>query len=136
MASGFTTAKRNAILTAEFKTATVYGALFSADPGDAGSTANEVANAYDYARTAITFGTDAAAGSIANTVALQFPAANGGDWFVSPNAVTHLGIATSNIHAAATLIMTGSLTASKEIGDGDQLTFAIGAITCSIAAQA
>jgi len=132
MASGLTTAERNRFLTERFKTLTIYGALFTADPGDAGAVANEVANSYDYARTEITCASDAAAGSISNTAATEFPVANGGAF----GTVTHLGIATSNTWQGDTLIANGSLTASKTIADGDQIKFAIGNITVAIAAQA
>jgi len=134
MASGFSTATRNAILTARFKTAApVYGALCDADPGDAGDLAGqEIAASYDYARTAVTFGDDAAAGSIANTAACEFPPANGGSW----GTITHLAICSGDTEAADDSIASGSLTASKTIDDGDQLKFAIGNVTITIAAQA
>jgi len=133
MASGLTTAERNRYLTATFKTQTVYGACCTADPGDAADMSEcEVADQYAYARTQITFGDDAAAGSIANTGALTFPAANGG----SHGLITHLAICTTNIEDADTAIASGVMTASKQIDDGDQLVFAIGNITVSIAAQA
>ena len=132
MASGLSTAERNRFLTARFKTLTIYGALFTADPGDAGATTNEVANSYDYARTEITCGDDATGGSISSTAACEFPVANGGAF----GTVTHLGIATSSTWQEATLIASGALTASKTIADGDQIKFATGNITVSVAAQA
>jgi len=134
MASGFSTATRNAILTARFKTAApVYGALCDADPGDAADMSEcEVAASYDYARTAIVFNDDAAAGSIANTTACEFPVANGGAF----GTVTHLAICSGDTEDADDCIASGSLTASKTIADGDQIKFAIGNITVAIAAQA
>lgn len=132
MTSGFTTALRNQILTAEFKTDTIYGACCDADPGDAGSTASEIAATWSYERTEITCASDAAAGSISNTAALEFPAASGGDW----GTISHLAIATTAVEADGKFSASGSLTASKKIDDGDQLVFAIGNITISIAAQA
>ena len=132
MASGFTTALRNQILTAEFKTDTIYGACCDSDPGDAAATASEIAAASSYERTEITCGDDAAAGSIANTAALEFPAASGGDW----GTISHLAIATSAVEADGKFTASGALTVSKKIEDGDQLVFAIGAITIAIAAQA
>ena len=131
MASGLTTDERNRFLDARFATLTVYGALLTADPGDAGTVANEVANSYDYARTELTCLT-AASGSISNTAALEFPVANGGAF----GTVTHFGVATSNTWQGDTLIATGSLTEPKTIADGDQIKFAIGNITIAIAAQA
>jgi len=134
MASGFSTAVRDEILTARFKTAApVYGALCDGDPGDAGDLAgNEIAASYDYARTACVFVTDASGGSIANTTALEFPVANGGAW----GTITHLAITTADTEATDDMIASGSLTASKTIADGDQIKFAIGNITIAIAAQA
>lgn len=134
MASGFSTATRNAILTARFKTAApVYAALCDADPGDAGDLAGqEIAASYDYARTVIVFVDDAAAGSIANTTACEFPVANGGSW----GTITHLAICSEDVEAEDDSIASGSLTAEKIIGDGDQLVFPVGNVTISIAAQA
>ena len=132
MASGFTTALRNQILTAEFKTDDVWGALCDADPGDAASTAAEIAATWSYTRMTLTCGDDAAAGSISNTVALEFPAASGGDW----GTISHLAIATTGTEGDGKFSASGALTTSKLIEDGDQLVFAIGAITISIAAQA
>ena len=132
MASGFTTTLRNQILTAEFKTDTVYAAACDADPGDAGSTASEIAATWSYERKEITFGDDATGGSISNTAALEFDAASGGDW----GTISHLAIATTDVEADGKFSASGSLTASKKIEDGDQLVFAIGNITVSIAAQA
>ena len=131
MASGFTTATRNAILTANFATADVWGALCDADPGDAASTAAEIALTWSYTRVTLTCA-GAAAGSIANTVALEFPAASGGDW----GSISHLAIASTGTEADGQFKASGSLTTSKLIENGDQLVFAIGAITIAIAAQA
>jgi len=132
MASGFTTALRNQILTAEFKTDTVYGACCDSDPGDAAATASEIAATWSYERVEITFNDDAAGGSISNTAALEFPAASGGDH----GTISHLAIATTDVEGDGKFSASGSLTAAKKIEDGDQLKFAIGNITISIAAQA
>ena len=132
MASGFTTNLRNQILTAEFKTDDVWGACCDADPGDASATTAELAATWSYTRMTLTCGDNAAAGSIANTAALEFPAASGGDW----GTVSHLAIATTTTEADGKFSASGSLTTSKLIEDGDQLVFAIGAITIAIAAQA
>jgi len=132
MASGFTTNLRNQILTAEFKTDDVWGACCDADPGDASATDSEIAASYSYTRVTLTCATSAAAGSIANTSALEFPAASGGDW----GTISHLAIATTTTEADGKFSASGSLTAPKKIEDGDQLVFAIGNITISIAGQA
>ena len=132
MASSFVTSKANEILTAEFKTATVYGVLLEADPGDTGAVTCEVADAYCYSRPEITFASDASSRSIANTAALEFDPASGGAW----GTITHLGIATCDTRGQTIDVAYGSLTASKQIDDGDQLKFAIGNISISIAAGA
>jgi len=132
MASGLTTAERNRYLTEQFKTQTVYGAYCTADPGDAGDMAGTEVSGNSYARTVITFGNDATAGSISNTAACEFPAASGG----AHGLISHLAICTTDVEGADTGIASGSLTTSKQIDDGDQLVFAIGNITVAIAAQA
>jgi len=138
MASGFSTTVRNHVLDHLFHTGapesvTIYGALCDADPGDAGDMAGqEIAVGTDYARTALLMATGANAGSIANTTALEFPPANGGNW----GTITHLAIVASATEGTDDMQASGSLTASKTINDGDQLKFAIGNITVSIAVQA
>lgn len=129
MAGSFTTTEANAILTEKFKTDTNYAALFTVSPADAGSTANEVADLYDYVRKVTTFGDDATARAISNTGDLTFDAANGGDW----ETITHLGFAATVTHAAA-IYAWGPLTTSKLIEDGDQIKFVTGNITITFAA--
>jgi len=132
MTSSFTTTYANTILDTAFKNETVYGALFLANPGDTGSCTCEVANAYCYSRKAITFASSSSSRSIASTAELAFDAATGGNW----GTITHLGIATCSTIANASLIAYGSLTAQKEIDAGDQLKFATGNISITIAAGA
>ena len=132
MASGLTTAERNRYLTYNYKTATVYGAYCDSDPSDGGVMSGKEASGFDYARTEITFGDDAAAGSISNTAACEFPAANGG----AHGLITHLVICTTDVEDADTGIVSGAMDASKQIDDADQLVFQIGDITVAIAAQA
>jgi hypothetical protein len=133
MASGFTTATRNSILDDLFYTPTVYLALCTSDPGDAADMSEcEVAAAYDYARTAIQFNTNADAGSISNDAACEFPAANGGAW----GLISHAAICAADVEDVDDAIMTGALTVSKQIDDTDQIIFPIGGVTASIAVQA
>jgi len=129
--SGFTTTLRNKVLKAEFFTADVWGACCDADPTDAGLSTAEISASYAYTRMTLTMA-DAAAGSTDNTAALEFPAASGGDW----GTIAWLGVTSAGVEAAADFIASGPLTTSKLIEDGDQLVFAIGNITISIAAQA
>ncbi len=135
MASGFTTATRNSVLNSLFKKAlaTVYGALCDGNPGDAGDmVGQEIALAFAYGRTEIVFTDAAAAGTISNTAACEFPVANGGTW----GLISHLAICAAAVEGVDDAKASGSLTASKQIDDGDQLKFAIGAIDVSIAVQA
>jgi len=132
MASGLTTAERNRYLTANYKTATVYGACCTSDPSDAAVMSGKEASGSAYARTVIVFNDDAAAGTISNTTAVEFPAASGGNW----GTISHLAICSTDVEDADTAIASGALTASKVIDDGDQLVFAIGNITVAVAAQA
>ena len=132
MASGLSTAERNRYLTANYKTATIYGACCTVDPSDAASMSGKEATGSAYARTAITCGDNAAAGTISNTAAVEFPAASGGNW----GTIGWLAICTTDVEDADTAIASGSLTASKVIDDGDQIVFAIGNIDVSVAVQA
>ena len=128
--SGLTTALRNKVLTAEFKTANIWGACCDADPTDAALTNAEIAASSAYTRVTLTMDT-ASDGSTSNTAALEFPAATG-DW----GTIGWLAIAKTTTEADGSFSASGPLTVSKLIENGDQLVFAIGNITVSIAAQA
>ena len=133
MASGFTTAARNSILTTLIYTPTVYLALCTSDPGDLADMSEcEVAAAFGYARQAIQFNTSADAGSISNDAACPFPVANGGVW----GLISHAAICSTAVEDADTAVMTGSLTTPKQIDDTDQIIFPISGVTASIAVQA
>jgi hypothetical protein len=132
MASSFVTTKANSILTAEFKTATVYASLHLASPGDTGAATCEVPACYCYTRKEITFATDGDSRAIASTADCSFDVATGGAW----GTVTHLGISTCSTAAETVDVAYGSLTASKTVGDGDQIKFSSGNITITIAAGA
>jgi len=135
VASGFSTATRNTVLDTLFYTPTIYGALCLGDPGNAGDLAgHEVAALYGYARTAIQMNTHASVtpGTISNDAECAFSVANGGAW----GDVTYLAIVTAAVEGVNDSIASGALTIHKQIDDTDQLKFAIGAISVSIAAQA
>ena len=104
---------------------TVYIALCTADPTDAGTGAsmNEVADANAYARLALAadFATPAASGAISNDGAIEFVAASG-SW----GTITHFAILDSGTHGEGNMLMHGELGASKTVGNGDTVTFAIG----------
>lgn len=103
----------------------VYVALFSADPTDAGTLTNEVTTTVRVAgRVAATFGavTSGATSSIANSADVDFGTAAGGA------TVTHFGV----FDAASAGNMLGSGTISGgTITAGNAVKFATGALTIS-----
>lgn len=82
-------------------------------------------NAYARVRIDTLMGS-AASGSIANTSAVTFPAASGGDHG------TVIAIAIYDASTSGNMLAYGSLTTPKTISDGDQLNIAIGNLTISI----
>ena len=90
--------------------AAVYIGLHTADPTDAGTGA-EVSGS-GYARQAMAFGASSG-GTASNSGAVEFPAANGGDW----GTITHIGIYDAS--TSGNLLFHSALTASKTISDGD-----------------
>jgi len=87
-----------------------YIALFTSDPTDTGSAGTEVSG-YDYARTAVTFTvTDDTA---SNSAAVEFPAANGGNW----GTVSHIGVMDAS--SGGNMIVHSALSVAKAINDGD-----------------
>jgi len=102
--------------------ATVYAALYTAAPSDAGG-GTEVTGG-SYARTAISFGA-ASSGSVTNDTAVEFPAATAG-W----GTVTHVGIFDAS--TSGNLLAWVALDNSKTVDTGDQLRFSIGTLTVSL----
>ena len=105
--------------TAYTSPTTVYAALYTAAPSDTGGGTEVSGSAY--ARTAITFGA-AASGAIANSAAVEFPVASGGNW----GTITHFGIFDAS--SGGNLLYWAALNASKVVNDGEQFKFAIGDI--------
>ena len=107
-------------------------ALCTADPTDAGTGADmsEVADAGAYARLAIAglFGTAAAAGAIANDAAAVFTTATAA-W----GTVTHFALLDGGTHGADNMLISGALTTSRAVVNGDAVRFAIGELelTCA-----
>lgn len=101
--------------TAYTPASTIYLALATADPTDAGTgaSANEVANSGSYARTAITFGSAASRRSTQNAT-VTFPQATG-SW----GTVTHWFIVDSATYGAGNMLAYGSFAASKSIVSGN-----------------
>jgi len=111
--------KNNTQFTYTFP-ATVYAALFTADPTDTGSQASEVAGG-SYARQSITWGT-ISAGSVSNSGAVTFPVASG-SW----GTVSYVGI--MDALTTGNMLYKGALTTAKAVGIGDQVSFGIGTLT-------
>lgn len=104
---------------------TVYCALYSAAPSDSGGGTELSGNGY--ARQSISFGAaHATAGTCDNDTAVTF-SASGGAW----SAATHFGIFDAS--SGGNLLFHGALDASRTAGDGDDLIFAIGALTVTLA---
>lgn len=112
--------------------ATLYLALLTGDPTDAGTMTNEVAdpasNAVNYARVALTRADatwrlqSAPSRTIDNASEILFNAASGGNW----GTITHFAVlnhATSQV-GATYCVAHGQFTASKVINDGDQARIA------------
>jgi len=105
--------------------------LHTGDPGESG-TANEVANLYSYARTAVTF--DAAASPSTgltfcdNSATVTFPTASGGNF----GTITHISIKASATYATTTSYFKGALTTSKTVNDGDTFQIQAGQLVISL----
>jgi hypothetical protein len=102
--------------------ATVYVGLFTDDPGNAGTLTSEVSG-NNYGRQSATWGT-IATGSVANSAAVTFPVASG-SW----GTVAYVGIL--DAETTGVMLYHGQLGTSKAVGSGDQVSFAIGALTVS-----
>ena len=109
--------------TAYTSPATVYVALFTTDPTDAGS-GTEVSGG-SYARIAATFGAPSN-GSSATSADVEFAQATG-TW----GTVTHFGI--YDALTTGNLLYHGALTASKTIDTGDVFKIPTGSLTVTLA---
>lgn len=121
MAGSLTNFGELAALDALFNAGTIYLALFTAAPGEAGG--GTEASGGSYARTAISFGaaSGTAPAQVANDAAVNFPTASG-SW----GTVTHFAIFDAS--TSGNMIAYGDLGASKTIASGDSASAAIGAI--------
>ena len=102
---------------------TVYVALFTSDPTDAGS-GTECSGA-SYARQSATFAAPSN-GASSTSADVQFPQA-GGSW----GTITHFGIFDAS--SAGNLLYHGALTVSKTIDTGDVFKIASGSLTVTLA---
>lgn len=109
---------------------TVWVALYTTAPGDAGGGTEVSGNAYVRASVVnnkTNFGA-ASGGTVQNAVAINFAAATGGNW----GTVVAFGILDSNGTPAGNLLAWADLTTNKVISAGDTASFAINALTISL----
>jgi len=109
--------------------ASLWWALFMADPGEAGSAVTNESSVYvSYARVVATRATDftIAGNQLSNAVLVQFPTSTGGS-----ETITHAGLVTT-ASGAGTLIMSGALTSSRLVTSGIQPQFAVDAIVFTL----
>jgi hypothetical protein len=100
-----------------------YLALFTAAPSDSGG-GTEMSGG-GYARQAVTCGA-ASGGTCSNTNAPSFTISG-----VDPNPFTHVGV--FDALTSGNLIWHGALAASKDLGDGDTISFAAGELDFTLA---
>ena len=111
--------------------AIVYLALFTADPTDTGSVANEVSGT-SYARVSLATKFTAATGTTgvsANTSAITFAAAGAGGW----GTITHIGFMESGTATTADMMMHSVLTDPITIVETDVFEFLTGGLTVTLA---
>ena len=102
----------------------LYIALFSADPGEAGVQTNE-ATFGAYARQAVARtvgGWTVSADTVSNAAEISFPEATSGT-----QTITHFGIMDSL--TSGTMLYHGSLTTPREVSTGVTLKFSVGTLT-------
>ena len=102
--------------------ATVWVALHTADPGEAGSAVTSEATYTSYARVAVTKATGWTDGgsTFSNAALVQFPQCTGGS-----NAITHFSVVTTT-SGAGQILVSGALSATLNVATGIQPQFAIG----------
>ncbi len=122
-AQALSNALLNAVLrnVAYTSPATVYAALYTTAP-TATTAGTEVVTAGGtlYARQAITFGA-AALGAAANSAKIDFPVA-GADW----GHIVAVAVTDNATRGAGNVLYFANLAVPKDVGVGDQLSFAIG----------
>jgi hypothetical protein len=100
--------------------ATVYVALFTAAPGEAGGGTEVAGNGY--ARQAVAFGAPAG-GIVSNPADVVFPEATPGAW----GSITHFAI--FDAAAAGNMLVYGTLDAPVQINAGNQFVFRAAQLT-------
>jgi len=104
----------------------LYLALHTADPGEAGTAATNECAYTSYARVAVarTVGGWTVSGNAASNTALaQFPECTGGS-----ETITHVSITTAS-SGTSKILYSGALTASRSVSSGIQPQFSAGALS-------
>lgn len=105
----------------------IYLALFTADPGEAGSLANEVSGT-GYNRIACANWSAPSGRAIGNSDTVIFPTAGAGGW----NTVTHVGIMDGATPGAGNLLARIQITVAKTVAAGETPQFAATQIAISV----
>ncbi|HRK94934.1 MAG TPA: hypothetical protein PK694_01315 [Rhodospirillales bacterium] len=105
--------------------ATIYVALYTADPGEAGTAVTNEATYTSYARVAVTkaSGWNDGGSTFDNAALIQFPQCTGGT-----NTITHFGLVTTSA-GAGQLLVSAALSSSLAVSSGIQPQFAAGDLT-------
>lgn len=105
----------------------LYLALHSADPGEAGTQATNEVTYTSYARVAVTRGAawTVAGNQVTNANAITFPTGTGGS-----GTATHFSVGTAS-SGAGTLLYKGALASALTLGSGIAPAFAAGQIVIS-----
>ena len=104
----------------------LYIALHTADPGEAGTAATSESAYGSYARQAVARsagGWTVSTNTASNTSLIQFPECTSGS-----ETITHVSITTA-VSGSSKILYSGALTASRSVSSGIQPQFAIGALT-------
>jgi hypothetical protein len=102
-------------------------ALFTGNPGEAGSFTNEVSTSGTaYARQAVTFAA-ASSGSSATNATVTFPTAT-----ANFGTITHVAVVDSDTEGAGNVLFYGAVTTSKTIETGDTFQISSGNLTISL----
>lgn len=106
---------------------TQYLALYTADPGDAGSATSNEATYTGYARVALTKATawNDGGSSFSNAALLQSPKCTGGS-----NDITHFGIVTT-ASGAGQILYSGALGSTLSVSNNIQPQFEVGTLVCT-----
>lgn len=107
--------------------ATIYVALYTSDPGEAGTAVTNEATYTSYARVAVTKATGwtDSGSTFSNADLVQFPQCTGGT-----NTITHFGLVTTS-SGAGQLLVSAALSSSLAVSSGIQPQFAAGDLTVS-----